>query len=142
MNSNLSSSEPFAGIDSVIRGSALAAAIAAGDVLSTLASRSVVDAQEADSGSPSQQSSVTLARLYLRQGHVHEARAVLRGILERDPTDADAQGELGRLSSQPRRLRAADLIAGFRGERKRSADNPALRLALLRELLHRLQNLG
>lgn len=142
MNSNLPSSEPFNGFDSVMGRGALTASIAAGDVLSRLVSRVQAKASEAESGSPAQQSSVTLARLYLRQGHVHEARALLQGILQRDPSDANAQGELGRLSSQPRKLRAADLVAGFRREHNRSADNPALRLALLRELLHRLQNLG
>jgi len=119
---------------------ALSAALAAGDVFgATRADLAPIARQAATSPQPA--GGLTLARLYLRQGHVREARAILRDVLQRDPADSQARFELERLVPAPRRLRASDLLAGLTeagGDRKAS---PTLRLTLLRELLRRLQDL-
>lgn len=90
---------------------------------------------------PEPTGSLTLARLYLRQGHVREARAILRDVLHRDPADSQARFELERLVPKPRRLSASDLLSGLAGATGDREASPTLRLTLLRELLRRLQNL-
>lgn len=51
---------------------------------------------------------VTLAEIYLAQGHVVRARAILRELLRRDPTDEHAREMLARLDPQPSGDPAAD----------------------------------
>jgi len=142
MNSHNRDFEPFPGLAAAMDAHALTAAIAAGDVLSRVLLAESSGSEDRERTASSRRSSVTLARLYLRQGHIHEARAVLREILERNPTDADAQIELGRLSTLPRKLRAADLVADYGDQQPGTVNDSALRLALLRELLRRLQSLN
>jgi thioredoxin-like negative regulator of GroEL len=61
---------------------------------------------------------VTLAELYLRQGHTEEAARMLGEIVEREPGNAAAREGLARLAGAPRpslpsRLDAAQLLAGL-----------------------------
>jgi len=58
---------------------------------------------------------VTLADLYLRQGHTEEAARMLGEIVEREPGNAAAREGLARLAGGPRpsRLDAAQLLAGL-----------------------------
>jgi hypothetical protein len=61
---------------------------------------------------------VTLADLYLRQGHTEEAARMLGEIVEREPGNAAARVGLARLAGAPRpsrpaRLDAAQLLAGL-----------------------------
>lgn len=68
---------------------------------------------------------VTLGRLYLRQGHRDEAAAIFREVLERDPDNAEARAELdllaepaeGAQDGAPPPLTAADLLADWHGSR-------------------------
>lgn len=80
---------------------------------------------------------VTLARLYLEQGHRTEAEATLREVLERTPGDAEAERLLATLEAPapPRpdaggRLSAAELLAGAPPE---ALADPHRRRALLLE---------
>ncbi len=60
---------------------------------------------------------VTLGRLYLRQGHLAEAEEIFRQVLEADPDNAEARLGLEELAAHGRpELRAAELLAGFPGE--------------------------
>ncbi len=71
---------------------------------------------------------VTLGRLYLRQGHRDEAAAIFREVLERDPAHAEARAELDLLEAPAEGaegaedgalppLTAADLLADWHGGR-------------------------
>ncbi len=59
---------------------------------------------------------VTLGRLYLRQGHLGEAAAIFHEVLARDPDNAEARRGLEELALRERpELRAADLLGGYAG---------------------------
>lgn len=68
---------------------------------------------------------LTLARLYLRQGHRDEAESIFREVLERDPANAEARAELAAIEAPeqdeadgaPRPLTATDLLADWHGGR-------------------------
>lgn len=68
---------------------------------------------------------VTLGRLYLRQGHRDEAAAIFREVLERDPANAEARSELDALEAPAQDetngeadpLTAAELLADWHGGR-------------------------
>ena len=126
-----SPADPFLDVAASWDSRTLETAISAGDVFAGV--------ETVESKQP--ESSLTLARLYLRQGHVQEARAILREILQRDPADHGARLELDRLESVPRKLRAFDLLPELKDAQAVHGAEPALRLALLREFLRRLQSL-
>jgi len=60
---------------------------------------------------------VTLGRLYLRQGHLGEAEAIFREILERNPDDREARAGLEEVAAQVDTggLSGKDLLVGFDG---------------------------
>ena len=62
---------------------------------------------------------VTLGRLYLRQGHAAEAEEIFRAVLERDPDNQEARRHLEELTRSPGpALEAAELLEGYAtGER-------------------------
>lgn len=94
---------------------------------------------------------VTLGRLYLRQGHHEEAAAIFREVVDREPDNLEARQELDRLTaaetepetiteapepaaSEPAPLTAADLLAGWHGGRRRQGLTERKRYALERYL--------
>ncbi|HUF78204.1 MAG TPA: tetratricopeptide repeat protein, partial [Thermoanaerobaculia bacterium] len=104
---------------------------------------SLLDSSQSD-GEPSpdrapDRPTVTLGRLYLRQGHLREAEEIFRGVLAVEPGNAEARRHLGELEAAPASaepqpagsarepgpaLGAAELLAGLAGgegvtERKR-----------------------
>lgn len=84
------------------------------------------EAPQADLPLPGRESdrpTVTLGLLYLRQGHTREAEEIFRAVLERDPDNAEALHHLEEIGerlraelSEPPRLTAVDLLAGWEGE--------------------------
>jgi thioredoxin-like negative regulator of GroEL len=134
------SADPFTAVMTAWDVETLGVALAAGDVLARMGTGELAGAQS-DAEPRQTESSVTLARLYLRQGHVREARTILREILHRDPADRGARLELDRIAGTARKLRAADLLPESATKSPAGTAAPALRLALLRELLRRLQSL-
>jgi tetratricopeptide (TPR) repeat protein len=95
---------------------------------------------------------VTLGRLYLRQGHREEAAAIFREVLEREPGNLDARAELEALEADepapdrepevaeepadhPASLSAADLLAGW--DRGTAATGPEGMTARKRHVLER-----
>jgi thioredoxin-like negative regulator of GroEL len=84
---------------------------------------------------------VTLADLYLRQGHTEEAARMLGEIVEREPGNAAAREGLARLAggprpSRPARLDAAQLLAGLNDPQ---ASPTVRRTFLLQSYLARLR---
>ncbi len=60
---------------------------------------------------------VTLGRLYLRQGHLSEAEAIFQEILEREPGNAEAKQGLEELAARRRpELRASELLGDSAAE--------------------------
>lgn len=62
---------------------------------------------------------VTLGRLYLRQGHAEEAEGIFRAVLDRDPGNEEARRHLDELARTPApAVGAAELLKGYdAGER-------------------------
>jgi predicted Zn-dependent protease len=59
---------------------------------------------------------VTLAEIYVKQGHPAEAERIYREVLRREPANAAAQAGFDRLARMERRLRpleARDLLADY-----------------------------
>lgn len=60
---------------------------------------------------------VTLGRLYLRQGHLGEAESIFREVLEREPDNTEARRGLQEVALHERpELQAAELLGGYGGE--------------------------
>ncbi|MFP3941215.1 MAG: tetratricopeptide repeat protein, partial [Thermoanaerobaculia bacterium] len=76
-------------------------------------------AAPAAGGDEAPRPTVTLGRLYLRQGHATEAEGIFRAVLERDPDNREARRHLEELAREPApALGAAELLEGYpAGER-------------------------
>jgi thioredoxin-like negative regulator of GroEL len=90
---------------------------------------------------PSSAATVTLAELYLRQGHTEEAQQIFGEIVEREPDNAAAREGLARLAGAgqaPRqeRLNAGHLLAGLNDPQ---ASPTARRTHMLQSYLARLR---
>jgi len=92
---------------------------------------------------PSSSATVTLAELYLRQGHTEEAQRIFGEIVEREPDNAAAREGLARLAGAgagqaPRqeRLNAGHLLAGLNDPQ---ASPTARRTYMLQSYLARLR---
>jgi tetratricopeptide (TPR) repeat protein len=95
-----------------------------------------------DRGEGPGRATVTLGRLYLRQGHLEEAEEIFRQVLEADPDNAEARQGLEELAARERPdLRAQELLSGFPGEPSREGLTSRKRYVLER-YLERLRERG
>ncbi len=89
---------------------------------------------------PAEPATVTLAELYLEQGHRTEAERIFRAVLEREPENEAARRGLRRLGAAAGGLTAAELLRG-RGLDD-GADPRQRRKALLESYLERIRRGG
>ena len=87
---------------------------------------------------------LTLAELYLRQGHRGEAERIYREVLRREPDNAAAREGLAALPPAAHRsLEARDLLAGYEpGEEGGDAEVTARKVYVLNSYLQRLREGG
>jgi len=90
---------------------------------------------------PEPVATVTLAELYLRQGHRGEAERIYREVLRREPDNAPASEGLAALPpAEHRPLEARDLLAGYEpGEEGGDEELKARKVFLLNSYLQRLR---
>jgi tetratricopeptide (TPR) repeat protein len=88
----------------------------------------------------------TLGEIYLRQGHLGEARRIFDEVLRREPDNAAAKEGLAQLAarwSAPRPLAGRDLLAGYEpGEEGGEMEAKARKAFLLNSYLKRLRQGG
>jgi len=106
-----------------------------------LAAAAAPDGEVAASEPPAPTATVTLAELYLRQGHTEEAARLFGEIVQREPGNAAAREGLARLTGarqapRPERLDAGQLLAGLNDPQ---ASPTARRAYLLQSYLARLR---
>jgi len=87
---------------------------------------------------------LTLAELYLRQGHRGEAERIYREVLRREPDNAQAREGLAALPpAEHRPLEGRDLLAGYEpGEEGGEQEVKARKAYLLTSYLQRLRQGG
>jgi hypothetical protein len=88
----------------------------------------------------------TLGEIYLRQGHLGEAKRIFDEVLSREPDNAAARQGLAQLASrrgERRPLEGRDLLAGYEpGEEGGEMEAKARKVFLLNSYLKRLRRVG